>query len=321
MECARKRATEVEDFAPEANLHAMTSRGPVVVATDLTDASRPALERGRAHALATGVSLIVCHVVLDVFRHHPLVPNPAENELMLGANVLARAADLVTNQVTNVLGIGAEDVKVIVESGNPDEEIVRLAEANNASLIAVGAKPREGAQLFLGHVAERVVRYAHSSVLVARPGARTGKVLVASDFSEGSTAALEVASEIARSTGAESTLVHVVRPTSSALSSALMPLGDTWTPPSKAAMDQLDALGRSTLEGLAKQYGFTSSEQLEGDPGDAIVARADALDAEMIIMGSRGRRGLARLVLGSVAEKVIRHSSRSVLVARGSADV
>lgn len=314
-----KRAAVVEDVTPQANLLGMTSRGPVVVATDLSDASRPALERGRAHAQAVGAPLLVCHVVLDVFRSHPLVPNPAENALVLGANVLARAATLVTDQVSSVLGSGAaNEVRVSVESGTPEEEIVRLAEANESSLIVVGAKPREGARLLLGHVAERVVRYAHTSVLVARPGKPTGKLLVTTDFSDGSLPALAVAGEIARSMGTEATLLHVAKPPSSALPSALMPLGDTWMPPSKAALEELDRLGLKTLEGLAKQHGLTRFEQVEGDPADVIVERARALDVEMIVMGSRGRRGLARLVLGSVAEKVIRHSETSVLVARAS---
>ena len=298
----------------------MTPRGPVVVATDLTDASRPALERGRAHAEAIGAPLLVCHVVVDVFRHHPLVPNPAENELTIESTVLSHAGAVVTSQVTSVLGTTAADVKVVVESGVPEEEIVRIAEENDASLIVVGAQPREGARLVLGHVAERVVRYAHGSVLVARDGAKPmRRILVATDFSEGSLPALGVAGDVARGTGAEVTLVHVVKPTSTFLSSALMPLGDTWTPPSKAAMDQLDALGRATLASLASQYGFANAEQLAGDPGDVIVDRAAELEADMIVMGSRGRRGLARLVLGSVAEKVIRQSRTSVLVARSTA--
>ena len=90
-------------------------------------------------------------------------------------------------------------------------------------------------------------------------------------------------------------------------------------PPSKTALEELQKLGARTLEGFAKQYGFASFEQLEGDPADVILERARALDVEMVAMGSRGRKGLARLVLGSVAEKVIRQSDTSVLVARGAA--
>lgn len=295
----------------------MNARGPVVVATDLSDASRAALERGRAHARALGAPLVVCHVVLDVFRNHPLVPNPAQNALLLESNVLARAAELVTRQVASVLGDAAE-ARVSVESGAPDEEIVRVAEAAQASLIVVGAKPREGAQRLLGHVAERVVRYAPTSVLVARASEATGRVLVTTDFSEGSLPALKIAGEIAASDEADVTLLHVVKPPSSALSSALMPLGITWTPPPSAAIEELVRLGLTTLEGLAKQHGFARFEQREGDPADVILERARALGAEMVVMGSRGRKGLARLVLGSVAEEVIRQSDISVLVARSA---
>ncbi len=297
----------------------MDTLGPVVVATDLSDASRPAIKRGGDHAAALGVPLIICHVVPDVFRQHPLMPTPAENDLLFGPELIARAAELVTNQATDVLGASAGDARVTVESGAPDEEIVRVAETNRASLIAVGGKPREGAQIVLGHIAERVVRYAHTSVLVARDGGPMKKILVATDFSEGALPALRIAGAIARSTGNHVTLLHVMKPPSSMLPSALMPLGNTWTPPAAAAVEQLEALGLSTLESLAKEHGFASFEQREGDPADVILERAKELGVEMIITGSRGRRGLVRLVLGSVAEKVIRNSRASVLVARDPA--
>lgn len=293
--------------------------GPVIVATDLTEYARPALLNGRAHAAAVGAPLVVCHVVLDVFRNHPLVPDPTDNGFLIESNVIARAAELASEQVANVLGPDASKpggVRVAVETGAPDEEIVRLAEREGASIIVVGAKPREGTQRVLGHVAERVVRYADTSVLVARETSEHRKIMVTTDFSEGSLPALRVAQAIAQS-GGEVTLVHVVAPTSSMWSSAFMPLGDTWAPPPKSAIDQLDALGRKTLANLAKEYGFAHFEQLSGAPADAIVERAESRGVDLIVMGSRGRKGLARLVLGSVAEKVIRGSHCSVLVARG----
>ncbi len=292
------------------------SSGPVLVATDLTEHAKPAILRGSAHARAISAPLVVCHVVLDVFRNHPLIPNPAANGLLVESNVIARAAQLASAQVAQVLG-DANAARVIVESGAPDEEIVRIAGREAASLIVVGAKPRVGTERVLGHVAERVVRYAEGAVLVARPSNATSKVLVTTDFTEGSLPALRVAQSISRA-GAEVTLVHVVTSPTSMWSSAFMPLGDTWAPPPKAAIDELDALGRQTLENLAKEYGFAHFEQISGSPADAIVDRAESLGADMVIMGSHGRRGLARLVLGSVAEKVIRGSHCSVLVARAS---
>jgi nucleotide-binding universal stress UspA family protein len=100
------------------------------------------------------------------------------------------------------------------------------------------------------------------------------------------------------------------------LPSILSPLGSSWAPPSKTSMEELALFGQTTLTSLAKQYGFAQTEQVEGDPADVLVARAAAIGAEMIFLGSRGNTGLKRLVLGSVAEKVIRHSICSVLVAR-----
>jgi nucleotide-binding universal stress UspA family protein len=293
-------------------------RSPVVIATDLTEDSNAALVRGRGVAEAMGTPLVVCHVIPDVLRHHPLAPTRDENDLLLGADLTKRAADLVTDHVGRVLKMSADDYRVVVETGTPEDEIVRVAEAEAASLIALGGKKREGAQRYLGHIAERVVRYAHTSVLVARSGSLTGKILVPTDFGEGSIPALELAGKIIRSGRVKAHLLHVMQPASSGIAAMLTPLGSPWGPPAKAAIEALEAFGKSALASLADEYGFAGYEQIEGDPGDAIIERANTLDVETIIMGSRGRTGLRRLVLGSVAEKVIRGSHCSVLVARAA---
>lgn len=289
---------------------------PVLIATDLTDASNAALVRGHAHALAVGAPVVVLHVVPDVLRSHPLLPTRETAEATASADLVKKAAELVSQQVGRVLRLGADDYTVEVELGTAEDEVVRIAQQRGASLIVVGAKPRAGIEKVLGHIAERIVRYAHVPVLVARPGHRTSKIVVATDFTPGSIPAMTFAQTIMKTAGVEGTLLHVMQKPSSFLVDTASPLGSPWVPPAKAAIDQLEALGRSTLEGLAQQYGFARHEQIEGDPADMIAARAEALDAEMIVMGSRGRTGLARLVLGSTAEKVIRASHCSVLVAR-----
>jgi nucleotide-binding universal stress UspA family protein len=290
----------------------------VLVATDLTTYSEPALVRARAHAEATGGALVVCHVIPDVMRHHPLFASRDANDTVLAGDLVQKAAELVAEQVGRVLRLSVDDYRIIVETGRAEDEIVRISEEEHAWLVVIGAKPREGSERVLGHVAERVVRYAHCSVLIARAHKSTGKILVATDFTDGSTAALKLGGELATKLGVDGTLLHVVQlpSESSALSAVSSALGSPWIPPTQTAIESLESLGRSTLEGLAKQYGFTHVAQVEGTPAEVIVARAESLDAEMIMMGSRGRTGLARLVLGSTAEKVIRTSNTSVLVAR-----
>ncbi len=289
-----------------------------LVATDLTTFSEPALVRGRAHAKATGGALVVCHVIADVMRHHPLFASRDANDTVIVGDLTKKAADLVAEQVGRVLQLSVDDYKIVVETGRAEDEIVRISEEERAAMVVIGARPREGSERVLGHVAERVVRYAHTSVLIARAHASTGKILVATDFTDGSTAALKLGSELVTNLAVDGTLLHAVQlpSESSALAAVSSALGSPWMAPSQTAIESLETLGRSTLEGLAKQYGFTHVAQVEGAPAEVIVAHAEALNAEMILMGSRGRTGLARLVLGSTAEKVVRTSTMSVLVAR-----
>jgi nucleotide-binding universal stress UspA family protein len=289
---------------------------PVLIATDLREASDVALVRGHAHAVAVGAPVVVCHVVPDFLRNHPLFPQRNESDILRAAELIKEAAELVSEQVGRVLRISPDAYTVEVATGSPEDEVVRVAEEHHASPIVLGGKPRTGLQRVLGHVAERVVRYAHAPVLVARPGKHTNKILVATDFSKGSTHAMEIAGSLMKTGSIEGVLLHVMQRPSTAISDVVGPFGSPWMPPAKGAMDELGRLGETTLEGLAKQYGFARWEQLEGDPAATIAARAESLDAEMVIMGSRGRTGLVRLVLGSTAEKVIRESVRSVLVTR-----
>lgn len=56
---------------------------------------------------------------------------------------------------------------------------------------------------------------------------------------------------------------------------------------------------------------------IEGDPGDAIVEFAGKNDIDLIVIGTQGKTGVQRFLLGSVAENVVRHSKKAVLVVRG----
>lgn len=271
--------------------------------------------RALAQARLNAAQLLVVHVIPDVLRYHPLLPTPGGSEGVASADLTKRAADIATEQVRTVLNLSPDDFMVQIETGDAEDEIVRAAEEHDASLIVVGAKVREGMDKYLGHVAERIVRYAKMPVLIARPRTVDKRVLVATDFAEEATRAIEIGGRMAKS-GHDVTLLHVMELPSVALAAASGPLGGVWAPPSQDAMLQLSDLGKTTLDGLVKQYGFTSGEQSDGNAADRIIARAEALDVDLIILGSRGRTGLSRLLLGSVAEAVVRHSHCSVLIVR-----
>ena len=213
----------------------------ILVATDLTTYSEPALARARAHAEATGGALVVCHVIPDVLRHHPLFASRDANDTVMAADLTKKAAELVAEQVGRVLRLSVDDYKVVIETGRAEDEIVRISEEEEAALVVIGAKPREGSERVLGHVAERVVRYAHTSVLIARAHASTGKILVATDFTDGSTAALKLGSELVTKLAVDGTLLHVVQlpSESSALAAVSSALGSPWMSPSQTAIESL----------------------------------------------------------------------------------
>lgn len=135
-------------------------------------------------------------------------------------------------------------------------------------------------------------------------------ILVPIDFSPHSEQALDYACEIAGKLGATVSMVHAIATLPSALQVAL-------------TEDIIENLVKAHTEGLEKlaaaRAGTASFGKLTvdvGDPRDLIVATARGVDADLIVMGTHGRRGLSRVVMGSVAEDVIRHAECPVLTVR-----
>jgi universal stress protein A len=142
----------------------------------------------------------------------------------------------------------------------------------------------------------------------AQPAAvfRLRKILVPVDFSEHSRKALEYAIAFAKQFGAELNLVHVVRP---------YPVGPEMAPVDIESVQD----AKSELEVMRKQVAETvycQTSMRTGDPCLEIIDAAKQLDVDLIIISTHGRTGLAHLVLGSTAEKLVRHADCPVLVVR-----
>lgn len=140
------------------------------------------------------------------------------------------------------------------------------------------------------------------------------KILCSTDFSPGSAQAVRTAVQLAKTTGGELILVHA----SYVPPSAFVP---EWTFPTET-MEQLvrdteRELAASEAEARKQGAGRVSSQVLQGLPWRAICDAAAQLGADLIVIGTHGRTGLARVLLGSVASMVIRHAPCSVLAVRG----
>jgi nucleotide-binding universal stress UspA family protein len=186
-----------------------------------------------------------------------------------------------------------------LREGAPVKELLDAARAWGASCIVTGTHGREGlARTFLGSRTEMLLRHGGIPVLTVRasaPSATNGgprRIVCAVDGSAPAHAAFDAALAIARVRAAELVILSVV------------PAGQN----AAAVQARLDAF-------VAAAEGVTARSELVRAPsaGTAIPAHASELGADLIVLGTHGRDGLARAMLGSVAETVLRRSAVPVL--------
>jgi nucleotide-binding universal stress UspA family protein len=141
------------------------------------------------------------------------------------------------------------------------------------------------------------------------------KILIATDGSESAHEALEFGLELAEEQGATPFVVHV------APAVEVLPYG-SFGVPAPTAPHELDEQDRVPVEEaaeIAARRGLeVKTELLVGDPADEIVAFSDTIDADLIVVGSRGRGAIASVLLGSVSRAVLHESRRPVVVVRGA---
>ena len=140
------------------------------------------------------------------------------------------------------------------------------------------------------------------------------KILCPVDFSDASRSALEVASELARRFDGEVTVFHAYP-----LPGYTLPEG-TVLPASgmlQELAEQTDALlARWKVEALADGAPRVSTGKAVGEPAAEIVAAAEDGNYDAIVVGTHGRTGLAHVLLGSVAERVVRRAPMPVITVR-----
>ena len=141
------------------------------------------------------------------------------------------------------------------------------------------------------------------------------RILAPSDFSDHSLPPVRYAAELADKFGAELVLLHVVQDLALVLPDAVMPTAVA-SPDVGAMMDA----AKDGLTALVDRLGLARlnprTEVRVGSPAGEITAAAADLKADLICIGTHGRGGLAHMLLGSVAEKIIRHAPCPVLTVR-----
>lgn len=134
-------------------------------------------------------------------------------------------------------------------------------------------------------------------------------ILVATDFSAGSDEALDKAIELARQTEADLEILHVLE-----LGAETFPYGLAYFEDRAALLAHLERelaqrAARATEVGVVT----CTTKLLEGGGAVEIVQRARKVRADLVVVGTHGRKGLAHVLLGSVAERVVHHAGCPVL--------
>lgn len=202
-------------------------------------------------------------------------------------------------------------IKTVCEEGEIYERIVDLANSENCDLIVMGRRGlRRLERALVGSVTARVIGYGHKDVLIVPKNTEVGwqKILVATDGSKYSKAASEKAIDFAKSYGGNLKVISVVDVPAEFYGEA------------PGIVEDLIKKAKTYTEKVKKQAekaGIkTETFVREGEAYHAVTDIAKEQNINTIVMGSHGRTGLKRLLMGSVTEKVIGYSPCPVLVVK-----
>ncbi len=203
----------------------------------------------------------------------------------------------------------------IVVAGSPFNEIIALADAHDVNVIIVGAGEQHDESPFRwGLTAEKLVRKARKPVWMVKAGA-AGKprtILCPVDFSDSARRALTNAVHLARAFRAHLTVLTVTQ----RLAETSVTAADTTDlVQAKFAEADLRRFGRFLADFDFHNVRWSTNVRY-GRPHEQILTLAREHSADLLVMGSTGRTGLARILMGSVAEKVLREVPCSMVTVK-----
>jgi nucleotide-binding universal stress UspA family protein len=202
-------------------------------------------------------------------------------------------------------------IQPVCERGEPHERIIALAQKGSRDLIVMGAKGHSAIErLLVGTVTRRVIGHTDIDVLVVPLQGTVGwdRILLATDGSPDSEAATDRALTLARAYGSE-LLVVAAADFPAGLRGETTEAGAQLLLHCRAEVDRVQELAEAARLRVRR---FVR----EGPAFRVITDLAREEEVSLIIMGTRGRTGLKRLLLGSVTERVIGHAPCPVLVVK-----
>jgi nucleotide-binding universal stress UspA family protein len=278
----------------------------ILVGIDDSEASKDAAAFGARLAHEHGGQLILCNSV----NWLPVVSQVASSGAIVDTTTLVGDLKQIGKEILDrAVGAAQRDgieAQTYALEGEPAQRILELAADAKCSLIVMGTHGRQGVErLFIGSTTEAVLRGSTIPVLTVRSGMRTPastrrcfeRVVVGIDESEPSKAAVQTVLELP-SEDLQQVFFYSVAGT-----------GDD-------AHEQAERVIGKALA-AARVHGISAKGHVVGGtPAEMLITAAQQRGADLIVLGSHGRRGLQRLFLGSVAEHLVRSAPVPVLVVR-----
>lgn len=273
------------------------------------------------HALPAALGLAGKDTVIDLAM---VIEAPPFQE---GIDISAWVNDMEERQSDYVEGVAesisrdGQEVATTVLRGSRVDKLSRHAEASGADLIVMTSHGRGGLErVWLGSVADGLIRHAPAPVLVIRPGEEEPEparpvefahIVVALDGSEASEQILGPARAVGDRHDARYTLLQVVRPTVT-VGAHIFHMDDD-------ELEQVIAGARENLEDVAARHfdspNRVSSVVVQNESASASIGRwAEENGADLIALTTSGQGGIKRAMLGSVADKVLRGADKPILI-------
>jgi nucleotide-binding universal stress UspA family protein len=285
----------------------------ILAAVDLAALDHSPLEDAVALAEKLAAEVVAVAVMADMAAAYAAMGVPPAPDVIETAR---RAAQSALDAFVARVGASRPRVQMtaVVREGVAWREIDAVQVERGCDLVVIGTHQRKAlSRAVLGSVAAKVVRTSKVPVLTTSghaPLLPIARVLAPVDFSPLSEQALDFALELAAPLGASVTALYVFEPPDASFASNVPPMPDYLEGLEIAARDAMAALVAArrakgaTLEGKVR----VGVDWQEVD--------AEAKDHQLVVMGTHGRRGVSHLLLGSVAEKVVRTSAIPVLTVR-----
>jgi nucleotide-binding universal stress UspA family protein len=298
----------------------------ILVARDFSPCSERALETALALADRSGATLHVVHA--DVLHADPYgEPDDAAGSL---DKLRERLKEDVERDRDESARFDPGSVKMehaVVRDVAAAPALIRYVEEHDIDLIVMGTHGRTGLRrMLLGSVAEEVIRWVPCPVLTMRSDCEfkdeVRAILVPVDFSESSKAAVRQAVRLARLWGARLDLLHVgeTTPVPSFYDTGFL-VYEYGPKFAEHTTEQLHGLVDDAVAEVPGAVPDVGAHVGVGQAPSVIAKEAERLGSDLIVMGTRGLSGLKHLLLGSVAERVLRTAPCPVLIAKSEEDV